>query len=322
MSEILTIGEPLVVFASKILGSNLVDASEFSKVMGGAELNVMIGASRLGHTTEYISQVGEDPFGEYIIKEIAEHHVGNHYISTDSKHWTGFYLKEFVNIGDPRTFYFRKGSAAAHITKDQIDAIDFSDVKWAHLSGIFPAISLQARDTFIYFADQLIANKIHTIFDPNLRPSLWESEEVMCSTINELAKYGEIVIPGIDEGETLVGTRVPEEIADFYLNQSKLTYAVIVKLGASGAYVKLKDGKSYTVPGFSVEKVIDTVGAGDGFALGVLTGLLEEMNLKEAITRGCAIGALAVMAQGDNDGYPTREQLIAFYDEQGEENNA
>ncbi|MQW22992.1 MULTISPECIES: sugar kinase [unclassified Lactococcus] len=315
MAEIITIGEPLVVFASNNLNQNLVNSTEFSKVMGGAELNVMIGASRLGHSTEYISQVGDDPFGQFVVKEIAHQGVGNRYISKDMQHWTGFYLKEFVNAGDPETFYFRKGSAAAYMNKSSIDDIDFSEVKWAHLSGIFPAISLQARETFSYLVEQLLTRGIHTTFDPNLRPSLWESEDTMRQTINELAKAGEIVMPGIEEGEILVGTRSPEKIADFYLNQSDITQTVIVKLGASGAFVKLKTGQSYTVPGFRVEKVVDTVGAGDGFALGVLTGLIEGMDLKEAVTRGCAIGALAVMAPGDNDGYPTRKQLNAFYDE-------
>lgn len=321
MAEIITIGEPLVVFASKNLNENLIDAIDFSKIMGGAELNVMIGAARLGHSTEYISQVGEDPFGKYIIKEISKQGVGNRYVSRDSQHWTGFYLKDYVDEGDPSTFYFRKNSAAAYMTKAQIDKIDFSEVKWAHLSGIFPAISLQARETFEYLAKQIISRGIHTTFDPNLRPSLWESEEVMRHTINELAKFGEIVMPGIEEGEILVGTRSPEKIADFYLGQGDITKIVIVKLGAAGAYVKHRDGKSYTVPGFTVEKVVDTVGAGDGFALGVLTGLIENLSLKAAVTRGCAIGALAVMAPGDNDGYPTRKQLENYYDDTRGENN-
>ncbi|PNY22366.1 2-dehydro-3-deoxygluconokinase [Streptococcus parauberis] len=70
MTDIITIGEPLVVLASENLNKNLVDTSVFSKILGGAELNVMIGASRLGHSTEYITQVGEDPFGQFTVKEI------------------------------------------------------------------------------------------------------------------------------------------------------------------------------------------------------------------------------------------------------------
>lgn len=312
MTDIITIGEPLVVLASENLNKNLVDTSVFSKILGGAELNVMIGASRLGHSTEYITQVGEDPFGQFTVKEIEKQGVGNSYIGKDSKYWTGFYLKEFTNQGDPKTFYFRKGSAAAHTSEETIDQVDLSDVKWAHLSGIFPAISEQALQMFKRLLIRIRENGIHTTFDPNLRPALWESEAKMRDTLNELAKFGEIVMPGIGEGKILVGSEDPEEIANFYLSQSHITKIVIVKLGASGAFVKTVEGESYLVPGYRVEKVIDTVGAGDGFAVGVLTGLIEGLTLKEAVKRGCAIGALAVMTQGDNDGYPTRKQLDTF----------
>lgn len=317
MAELITLGEPLAVFASKDLNDSLVDAENFNKTMGGAELNVMIGASRLGHSTEYITQLGSDPFGEYIKKTIDLHDVGCNYIKLDSKYTTGFYLKEFVNQGDPKTYYFRKGSAAANIKLKQIDEVDFKNVKWAHLSGIFPAISKEAQETFEYFIEKLTAEGIHTTFDPNLRPALWESEKIMRKTINNFAKAGEVVLPGVSEGLILTGSDDPEKIADFYLDQSQITQTVIVKLGEKGAFVKTKSGDKFKIPGFKVENIIDTVGAGDGFAVGILTAFLEKKTLKEAVTRACAIGALAVTSTGDNAGYPTRMELENFYKEKG-----
>ncbi|MDU2940398.1 MAG: PfkB family carbohydrate kinase, partial [Enterobacteriaceae bacterium] len=58
-----------------------------------------------------------------------------------------------------------------------------------------------------------------------------------------------------------------------------------------------------------VENVVDTVGAGDGFAVGVISALLEGETLEQAVTRGNKIGALAIQVQGDSEGLPTREQL-------------
>lgn len=110
-----------------------------------------------------------------------------------------------------------------------------------------------------------------------------------------------------------MGSRDPNEIADFYLNQSKITKTVVVKLGSKGAFIKHKDGSSETVAGFKVDQVIDTVGAGDGFAVGMITGLLEGQSISDAVSRGCAVGALAVMSPGDNDGYPTPSELSDFY---------
>lgn len=62
----------------------------------------------------------------------------------------------------------------------------------------------------------------------------------MIRTINDLAKQSQIILPGINEGEILTGSSEPEKIANFYLEQSPLTKIVVVKLGADGAFVKLK----------------------------------------------------------------------------------
>lgn len=313
MSEFLTIGEPVVTFGATDADMDLADALNYKKILGGAELNVAVGVTRLGHSAQYISAVGADPLGEFTKRELARENISTDYISETPDYWTAFQLKQRVTKGDPETFNFRKGSAAAHLTAAALDKIDFSEVKMVHLSGIFPAISQTARATFRHLIDLVEEHHVPTTYDPNLRPALWESEEVMIETVNDLAKHGEIVLPGINEGEVLMGSRDPETIADFYLNNSPRTHTVIVKLGAAGAFVKTAAGESYTVPGFKVDHVVDTVGAGDGFALGIITALLEGLSMPEAVRRANAVGALAVQAPGDNDGYPTQQQLAEFY---------
>ncbi|KRM36276.1 2-dehydro-3-deoxygluconokinase [Agrilactobacillus composti DSM 18527 = JCM 14202] len=312
MAEFLTIGEPISLFASEDVDASLKDAVHFHKFLAGAEVNVAVGVSRLGHSAEYITRLGADPFGDFIADQLAKNNIGTDYIDTTPDYWTAFQLKDRVSKGDPSIFYFRKGSAAAHFDKAVLDKIDFSDVKFAHLSGIFPAISDQALDAFKYLIQLLHDHEIRTTFDPNLRPQLWATKEKMVQTINALAAEAEIILPGISEGEILMGSRDPEAIADFYLQQSDFTQTVVVKVGPEGAYVKQKNGDSYTVQGFKVAKVVDTVGAGDGFALGLVTALIEGKSLRDAVIRGNAVGAFAVQAPGDNDGYPTPEQLADF----------
>jgi len=316
MSEVITIGEPLTTFASSEPDVPLSKVEKWHKIMGGAELNVAIGVQRLGHSTQYISRVGEDPFGEYVINTIKEHGVGTKYISMDPNYFTGHQLKQLVTKGDPDTFNFRKNSAASHLSSEVIDNVDLSDVKFAHLSGIFPAISDTAEASFRKLYKRLNDSNIPTTFDPNLRPTLWKSKEYMIKTINELAGYANIVLPGVEEGKILMGSDDPESIADFYL-KGKNTNTVMVKIGPAGAFVKNSDGESYTVKGFKVDKVIDTVGAGDGFALGVITALLEGKSIKSAALRGNAIGALQVQTLGDNDGYPDQKGLKTFYAKEG-----
>lgn len=318
MSEVITIGEPIVTFCSTEPDVSMAEALDWHKILGGAELNVAIGVRRLGHEVEYISQVGEDPFGKYVKKTIAEHQVGTTYVSYDPDHWTAHQLKELVTKGDPKTFNYRKGSAASYLTPEVINKVDLSDVKIAHMSGIFPGISQTAEESFRTLFHRLNEADILTTFDPNLRPAVWKDQRNvdMVEIINELAGMADIVLPGVEEGKILMGSDDPETIADFYLKGNR-TKTVIVKVGSEGAYVKTADREAFLVNGFSVDQVVDTVGAGDGFALGVITALLEGKSLKSAVMRGNAVGALQVQTPGDNDGYPTPEQLQAFYQREG-----
>ena len=85
---------------------------------------------------------------------------------------------------------------------------------------------------------------------------------------------------------------------------------VVVKLGPEGAYFDGEAGCG-RVAGFAVGQVIDTVGAGDGFAVGVVSALLEGRSVPDAVKRGAWIGARAVQVLGDTEGLPTRAELDA-----------
>lgn len=312
MSEVITIGEPLALFAAEGIGEidkEIKDVDHFKRFLAGAEVNVCVGLSRLGHSSEYITRLGEDPFGMFIKESLDKENIGTKYIKHTNKFFTGFQLKSKVSSGDPKIFYFRRNSAAANFDVDDLKDLDLNGVKHIHLTGIFAALSLSSREASCKLIELAKENNIRITFDPNLRAQLWNSKEEMINTINDIAFKSDVVMPGVSEGLILTGSDKPEEIADFYLNRG--AKVVIVKLGTKGAFVKSKD-EMHTVSGFKVEKVVDTVGAGDGFAVGVISGMLEGLSLEATVRRGNAIGAMAVMAPGDNDGYPTRERLETF----------
>ena len=316
MAELLTIGEPLTLFASTEDGIALADAEHFKKYLAGAEVNVAVGCVRLRHSVTYLTQLGADPLGSFALREMNGAGIDTQYINQTSEYPTGVEFKARNSAGDPDIYYIRKNSAASHFTSDLIPDSVLSDVKIAHLTGIFSALSDQSLATVKYLIKKLQALHIPISFDPNLRPALWNNRQYMIETLNKLAAASTIVMPGSNEGLSLVGSEDPKMISKFYFDQSQLTQVVIVKMGPSGAFVQTrKDGGTF-VPGFRVDQVVDTVGAGDGFAVGVLTGLLDGLSLETAVKRGTAIGALAVQTPGDHDGYPTVHELDQFMNQE------
>ena len=318
MSELITIGEPLVVFASTEPDVSVQDSINFNKGIGGAELNVAIGTRRLNHSVSYLGAVGADPQGRFIIDQIQRKQINTNYLYESIKYMTGYQMKQLVSHGDPKVYNFRKDSAASHITPANLSSLDLKNVKFAHLTGILPATSSDALATCLFLAKKANQEHITLTFDPNLRPALWENKAKMIKTINYLASFANIVLPGQSEGKILTGSDDPDDIADFYLKNEQ-TQAVFVKIGSKGSFVKVKGHEGDFIPGFKVNKVVDTVGAGDGYALGVITALLENESYQAAARRGNAIGAMQVQVRGDNDGYPTRDKLRKFFTDYGVE---
>ena len=129
----------------------------------------------------------------------------------------------------------------------------------------------------------------------------------MVREVNALAAKADWVLPGLEEGRLLTGRQAPQAIAEFYLEQG--AQYVAIKLGAEGAYWRDAQGAHGVVPGQPVARVVDTVGAGDAFAVGVISALLEGLPLRRAVARGNWCGSRAVQSRGDMEGLPQRHEL-------------
>ncbi|PZD97524.1 sugar kinase [Paenibacillus sambharensis] len=308
MAKVLTIGEPMALFVAREQGS-LEEAEQFERYVAGAEVNFSIGMVRLGHEVTYISQLGDDPFGRSIARFLKTSGLDTTYVTFSRDQFTGMQWKQKVEEGDPEVFSLRRNSAASRMGRNAIERLDWGGYNHLHLTGIPPALSASCRELVYELMAEARTRGVQISFDPNLRPGLWPDKEEMVQVINDLACRADIVLPGIEEGELLTKTEGEQTVADFYHAAGVKT--VVIKLGARGAYTS-SEGQHFYTEGFRVGRVVDTVGAGDGFAVGVVSGMLEGLPLQEAVRRGTAIGALAVMSPGDNDGLPDRTGLEAF----------
>jgi 2-dehydro-3-deoxygluconokinase len=310
--DVLTAGEALVLLAAETPGA-LEEVDRFRRFSAGAELNVAIGLARLGLRVGYMSRVGDDAFGRFLLAAMEREGLSCELVAVDPARSTGFMLKSLTSGGaDPAIDYYRRGSAASAMDASDLARLAPTGARHVHLTGILPALSAGCRDLAFALAATTRAQGRRVSFDPNLRPRLWASHAEMVATVNAFAAQADVVLPGLAEGRLLTGGRCAEDIAGFYLELG--ASAVVVKLGAEGAFCADRSGLRAHVPGIAAERLVDTVGAGDGFAVGVVSGLLEGLALEDAVRRGNAIGARVVQFPGDSDGLPTRQELdsLAF----------
>lgn len=116
--DVITIGEAMAMFVATETG-DLAEVEHFMKRVAGAELNVATGLARLGLKVGWVSRVGNDSFGRFVLQSLAKEGIDSHAVAIDNRFATGFQMKSKVENGtDPIVEYFRKGSAASHLSPD------------------------------------------------------------------------------------------------------------------------------------------------------------------------------------------------------------
>lgn len=307
MVDVVTLGETMVLFSPSKVGT-LKYVNSFNKQIGGAESNFAIGIRRLGHISGWISKVGDDPFGQYLLCAIGGEGVDVSKVKVDSKAPTALYFKELNTMNDPRVYYYRAGSAASRISPEDLDEDYIASAKILHLTGITPALSDSARETVYKAIEIAKEHHIKISFDPNIRRKLWKDDECK-KVLFDLITKSDIVIPGIGECEFLIGETNPEKACEKLLSMGAKIAAV--KLGKNGCIVS--DGnQTKRVKGKVIENVIDSVGAGDGFDAGFITGILNNWSLEECARLANDVGAFTTTVFGDFEGLPTLKDIREF----------
>lgn len=311
MSEVITLGETMVMFSPDQNGP-LRYVQRFQKRIAGSESNVAIGLVRLGHPTAWISRIGNDEFGEFLLREIRGEGVDVSMVKIDPEAPTGLMFKEVHPGGETRVTYYRKGSAASRLSTADLDHSYFQTARLLHLTGITPALSKSCLDV-IYEAIRLARHYGLTIsFDPNIRRKLWTDKDAK-EIIGGLLSQVDIIFPGLDEAQLLLGPEDPENLLEKFLKLG--IHTVALKCGLDGTWVASNEAKHW-IPIFKVNQCTDPIGAGDAFAAGFLAGFLENRTLKECGLLANAMGAMAVTTSGDFEGLPTRSQLEAYISNQ------
>ena len=306
MLDVVTLGETMVLFVPTRTGL-LRYANQFERFVAGAESNTVIGLSRIGHKTGWISRLGNDEFGEYILTFLRGEQVDVSQVRTTEDMPTGVFFKERRRVDTTRVFYYRAGSAASQLAPDDLDPTYLSQARYLHLTGITPALGGTCENTLHRAIDIAKQAGVAISFDPNLRFKLWSGEAAKKSLLQIVPRV-DIILTGHEEAALLTGKKSVEDCAQSLLDLGPSK--VIVKLGAEGA-MGFTTNEEVLIPGIKVQ-VVETVGAGDAFNAGFLSGQLRNWSLKESIKLGNIMGALATTAPGDVEGLPDWEEIQPY----------
>lgn len=303
MSEIITIGETMTAF-TPTQDVPLRYADRFSKHCVGAESNTAIALCRLGYGVKWVSRLGGDEFGRYILQQLRGEGVDTEQVVFDPQAPTGIMFKEVRATGETRVQYYREGSAFSSFSAEDVPEQEIKNSRVLHLTGIFPALSESCRAAAFRAAEIAKENGVLFSFDPNIRFKLWSIEEARPVLIR-LLRLCDIALLGQAEAKQILGTQTEEESVGALLKMG--ISRIGLKLGARGAVAADAD-RFFRIPPYPAA-VVDTVGAGDAFNAGFLCGILEDKPLKECGFLGNVMGSFAVGGKGDTETLPTRTEL-------------
>ncbi len=311
---VLTYGEPLVVCTH--VGVDGLEMSRDFRVDGaGAELNTAVGLARLRTSAAYAAVLAEDPFGEFLLRELRAEGVDASRVEQVPNGSTGVLFKMRDALGlDPQVFYYRSQSPMA-LGEWKADRV-LRDVKagafaWVHTTGIGWMVSQATRERSLDLLQAAFESGTPTSFDVNIRLKM-AGIKTWLNMLEEILPYVSWVFIGDTEAEILFGTVDTEEISTAVKQLGFHGDGFVVKRGSNGASASV-NGVTTDVSAYPVSRVVDTVGAGDGFNAGFIAAKLRRFEVVRCLELGSYIGACAVTSTGDYAGYPTWRKIITYF---------
>lgn len=297
--EIICLGEPMLEFNQQPDGLYLAGH-------GGDTSNCAIAAARQGASVGYVTRIGDDAFGESFLKLWAAEGVDASRVEKDPDAHTAIY---FVTHGEAghQFSYFRKGSAASRMSPETLPRDYIRGARILHVSGISQAISDSAADAVLGAIETARDAGVLVSYDTNYRTQLWPLERARVAIHAAIARC-QIVLPGLDDAEQLIGRSEPDAIADFYLGLG--AEIVALTLGAKGTLVATPHERR-EIAGRKVTAV-DATGAGDTFDGSFLAELAAGRDPFEAASYANAAAALSTQGYGAVAPMPRRPEVEAF----------
>jgi 2-dehydro-3-deoxygluconokinase len=298
--EVLTFGESMVSFRSD---GPLVQGGLQTTRLAGAESNVAIGLSRLGHSVAWSGRVGDDAFGRLVLRELRAEGVDTGCAVVDDGRPTGLMFVEQRSADLTSVEYRRAGSAGSAVDRDDVAQALRTAPSILHVTGITPALSDSAAEAVAFAIESACAGGVLVSFDVNYRSRLWGRDRAR-EVLAPLARRATLVIASDDELD-LVADGDEDGAVAHLLGEG--VHQVAVKRGPLGATLHSREGR-VDAPALAVTAV-DPIGAGDAFTAGFLSGVLDGLEPADCLTRAATTGAFAVSTRGDWEGSPTRADL-------------
>ncbi len=304
MADVIAIGELLIDLIAEGYSLPLKDQTTFNRFAGGAPANFAVGVKCLGLNSGLITKVGNDFFGDFLLSSLKEKEVDISQIRVTKEYNTAL---AFVGLDENRSpsFTFYRSPCADIMLKAEEVNEDYIKSAKLLMYGTVSMADEPARSAIFRAIKYAKKHGLQVACDPNLREDLWHFKDPREHIFRAL-KDTDVFLPSISEAEFITGEKGESALEAI----SDLGPSIIgVTRGAEGSTIFTK-GEIHSAPAYKVD-VIDTTGAGDAYAAGLITGLLTKMPLNQIPYFANAVSALKITKKGAMN-IPNRQEVENF----------
>jgi sugar/nucleoside kinase (ribokinase family) len=276
---------------------------------GGPAVNTAITLRKLGFDrVGLIARFGDDRAGGILRQELEKMGVDAQSVSTSETSPTAVCIV-CVHPGGERSFLYSFGGNN-ELGPDNADISRVTGGDFFHL-GAAMGMGKSRAELIVPLLEELRQRKVTITVDTSFDPvGAWWPSLAPC------LPFTEVLFSNESEAEYLTGIKDPIKAAEKFQQSGAKT--VVLKLGASGAYILSPDWQGY-VPPFKVD-AWDTTGAGDSFCGGFLFAINQSWPLEQSALFANAVGALCVTSFGATAGirgYPETLEFIRSHRREG-----
>jgi 5-dehydro-2-deoxygluconokinase len=310
--DVICIGRSTLDLFADQIGAAFKDVRSFSAFAGGSPTNICVAASRLGLKTAMITGVGEDYIGGFLLEFLRAEGIDTSHIAFKPGYSTNTVL---VALQPPTGMEFvalHHMNADLELTIDDLMAAPLNNTAMLLFTGMC-LLKDPSRSATQFAAEFARSAGARVLIDLDYRAPMWPDPRVYGITMRLALPLVDVAIGTEEEVRAAAGTDSLESAAVRVL--AGVREALVIKRGARGSSVYLKDGQIIDSPAFPIE-VVNFLGAGDAFAGGLITALRQGQPWADAVRFANACGAILASRLGTANVMPRAGEVQAFIDQQ------
>lgn len=310
----------------------LLQSGQLRVHVGGAEANVAVSLSRLGHCASMVSVVPDNALGAACIGELRRHGVGTDGIRQVPGRLGIYFMASGAGHRPSEIVYDRADSAFARVADEATSwNTTLAGAKWLHISGITPALGARAAEATLRAARAAREAGAAVSFDCNYRAKLWDAwRGDPAKILREIVEQSDLVFAD-DRALALVlgqaagssasqsgsasGSRPPTatESAARFRAAAELAFKTFPRVQRIACTVRVEHNVDRhdmsallasrhafcETRTYALEAIVDRIGTGDAFAAGLLHGLLTRMDERNSLEFALAAACLKHSVPGD-----------------------